>query len=86
MRSKDRKKIYNSKRWKTVRLQALIRDNFMCVICKAENKETVAKEVDHIKELKDRPDLAYDLDNLQSTCRSCHFKKTRAERYKRGNK
>ena len=46
-------------------------------------------EVDHIKplrlmvdELLENRGLAYDLDNLQTLCRSCHFSKTAKENTK----
>jgi 5-methylcytosine-specific restriction endonuclease McrA len=32
--------------------------------------------VDHIEPVRDRPDLAYALDNLQCLCRGCHSRKT----------
>ena len=74
MRAKDRSKIYNSKRWKEVRVKAMVRDSCMCGPCKKEGVDTIATEVHHIKELKDRPDLAFDLDNLESICHACHMK------------
>lgn len=82
-RAKDRKKVYNSKKWKLAREKALLRDSMLCVICKAEGKETLAKEVDHIEELRDDMTKAYDLDNLQSLCIPCHRKKTQREKEKR---
>lgn len=84
-RSKERKKIYNSKRWKEVRKKALIRDNFLCVECRKNDKLVKADEVDHIKELQDNMELAYELDNLQCLCYSCHRKKTEKEREERVN-
>lgn len=70
IRAKDRAKVYNSKRWKQVREKALLRDGMICQICKQE----VATIVHHILELKDRFDLAYELDNLESVCAACHGK------------
>jgi len=63
--------IYSSKKWKLARKQALFRDDGWCVHC----KEVPADLVDHIKEIKDGGS-PYDLDNLQSLCKSCHNKKT----------
>lgn len=74
IRAKDRAKIYNSKRWKQVRELVLLRDDMMCQPCKAKGIDTIATEVHHIQELKDRIDLAYDIDNLESICHSCHMK------------
>lgn len=83
MRAKDRSKIYNSKKWKDVRVKALVRDEFMCVSCRKNNIDTQAEEVDHIIELQDRIDLAFELDNTQSLCRPCHSKKTHEEKQNR---
>jgi len=84
MRAKDRTKIYNSRQWKNIRVKALVRDEFMCVMCRANGIDTKAEEVDHILELQDRQDLAFDLDNLQSLCKPCHSKKTAKEKEERG--
>lgn len=67
--------IYRTERWKAVRLQAKRRDNWQCVKCGAKTR----LEVDHIIPLRDQLNLAYDLDNLQTLCASCHTKKTRID-------
>lgn len=36
-------------------------------------------EVDHVQPLRDAPELAFDLSNLQVLCRACHAAKTRIE-------
>lgn len=46
----------------------------MCVPCSKENRKTIATEVHHIIELSEDITLAYDLDNLESICHSCHMK------------
>jgi 5-methylcytosine-specific restriction protein A len=73
IRKSERVKIYNSKRWKQVRELALIRDNMMCQVCKEQGKDVLADEVHHIIELSEDITKAYDLDNLQSICHSCHM-------------
>jgi 5-methylcytosine-specific restriction protein A len=85
MRSKDRAKIYNSKKWKQVRELAILRDSMMCQECRRNGVDTMFDEVDHIIELQDRPDLAFELDNLQCLCKPCHSIKSRDERDKRSN-
>ncbi|CUN04371.1 HNH endonuclease [Turicibacter sanguinis] len=68
-------KLYNSRPWRNLRLKALERDHHECQMCKKNpkvNKIVFANTVHHIKEVKDRPDLAMDLDNLISLCRGCH--------------
>ncbi|MDY5974330.1 HNH endonuclease, partial [Streptococcus hyovaginalis] len=43
---------YQSTKWRRLRLEALERDHYECLWCKAEGKVTTTDlEVDHIKEL-----------------------------------
>lgn len=67
--------ITGTKRWKRLRYEALRRDGFACVQCGARGR----LEVDHREPVRDAPDRAYDLTNLQVLCVSCHARKTRAE-------
>lgn len=69
------KAITDTKRWQGLRWQALRRDGFRCVKCGARGR----LEVDHIKPVRDRPDLSWDLANLQSLCPTHHARKTRLE-------
>lgn len=48
----------------------LIRDNYTCVLCSC--KENL--EVDHIKEIRNFPHLAYDVSNGRTLCHDCHIK------------
>ena len=67
--------VLRSPRWKGARLSAKRRDGFMCVKCGARH----GLEVDHIIPVRDAPERAYDLTNLQTLCRACHSRKTRIE-------
>jgi 5-methylcytosine-specific restriction endonuclease McrA len=67
--------VIRDRRWPALRLAAKRRDGFKCVKCGASGR----LEVDHIKRVKDAPDLAFDLANLQTLCKSCHSAKTRIE-------
>jgi 5-methylcytosine-specific restriction protein A len=67
--------VIKSPRWKVLRLAAKRRDDWKCVQCGSNFK----LEVDHIKRVKDAPELAFELTNLQTLCWSCHAKKTRIE-------
>ena len=67
------KHIYNGERWKRVRAIKL-RMNPLCEYCPNESRK-VATEVDHFIAISDGCD-PYDLDNLRSTCASCHSSKT----------
>ena len=68
-------KITRTQRWKALRLKALDRDGWRCVQC----PERRGLEVDHILSVRDRPELAWSLDNLQCLCGRCHARKTRLE-------
>ena len=68
-------KITRTMRWKALRLNALERDGCRCVQC----IERRGLEVDHVLPVRDRPDLAWSLDNLQCLCGRCHSRKTRLE-------
>lgn len=72
----DRKVFYNSSAWLKTREAVLKRDNYECSWCKKKGavttKDSATLEIDHIKELKDYPDLALDLDNLRVLCNHHH--------------
>lgn len=87
MDDREAKAFYNSKEWKSKRLQILERDHYECQACRerlrlaaAEGKRLYGKdakirratEVHHKKELKDYPRLRLDDDNLVSLCVKCH--------------
>ncbi|MBY3623723.1 HNH endonuclease [Acinetobacter sp. CUI P1] len=73
-RNKGSKAFYRSTAWETARVQALIRDNYLCQHCIKRKRLTPADMVHHIKPLSDYPDLALVLENLLSLCNSCHNK------------
>lgn len=77
-RNKDSIKIYNSKQWKQVRVQALVRDGYRCVKCSSKDNLVV----DHIVELVDNGS-PYELNNLQTMCKKCHAIKTEQEKVTR---
>lgn len=59
-----------------------LRDNPLCVMCRAEGRTGVAVEVDHIVPLADGG--ADHEDNLQGLCAQHHREKTAAEARERG--
>lgn len=65
-----------TKRWQALRHEILERDGWACVDC---GTRTGRLEVDHVKPVKHRPDLAFDRGNLATRCSSCHARKTRIE-------
>jgi 5-methylcytosine-specific restriction endonuclease McrA len=68
--------VIRSPRWKVVRLAVKRRDNFCCVKCGKAGQQL---EVDHIKPVREAPELAFEMSNLQSLCKSCHSAKTKIE-------
>ena len=64
--------VIRDRRWPALRLSAKRRDGWRCVQCGARGR----LEVDHIQPVRDAPELAFELKNLQTLCTSCHAKKT----------
>ena len=62
---------YDRAAWKNARRAALERDGYLCQL-RFAGCTRIADTVHHVQELEDRPDLALELDNLTSCCRSCH--------------
>lgn len=62
-------------RWKALRQAALRRDGYKCVACGSAGR----LEVDHVIPVRDAPERAFDLGNLQCLCPRCHALKTRIE-------
>lgn len=63
---------YKSWTWQKKRLEILERDNRECQVCKTQGRVGPGEVVHHIQELKDRPDLGVDSDNLMTVCHACH--------------
>ncbi|MEK5524131.1 HNH endonuclease [Heyndrickxia sp. FSL W8-0423] len=85
----QKRKFYDGKAWKQLREEVKQRDHYECQECKRQGRVTIdtneysesAKRkkiqlvVDHIKELEDHPELALDMENLETLCVNCHNKK-----------
>lgn len=75
----ERMKIYNTKRWRRLRLSHL-RLHPLCQICEREGRVTPGNDVHHITSFTSVTDkaqrelLAYDPANLMTVCDSCHAK------------
>lgn len=67
--------VYSDPRWQALRLAAKRRDGWKCVKCGSK----AFLEIDHIQRIRDEPDRAFDLTNLQTLCRRCHSAKTARE-------
>ena len=75
MAGKAGKRIYESKRWRKLRLIVFARDGWRCVRCGKAGR----LECDHIKPVSDGGSW-FDMDNLRTLCRGCHIDLSRRER------
>lgn len=75
----ERKKLYNSKEWRALRLLKLGRDP-LCEECLRRNIVEPGAHVHHLQSLAERPDLALSLGNLETLCVPCHSRETSRER------
>lgn len=76
-------KFYREKTWVRVRKEVIKKANYECEHCRRDGKLTTMNtinrngkrtkmEVNHKKPLKQHPELAYELDNLEYLCIDCH--------------
>jgi len=84
----QKRKFYDSKQWKQLREEVKKRDNYECQECKRQGKvfidtyeysesakrKKIKLVVHHIKELENYPELALEMDNLETICVDCHNK------------
>lgn len=84
-RRKERQAVYNTKRWKELRLLK-IQSNPLCEDCLKNGKITPSEEVHHIKSFckkglspEEKELRAYDYGNLVSLCRECHWRRHHPE-------
>jgi len=82
----QKRKFYDSREWKRLREERKRLDNYECQECKRngmvsidtnEYSETARRKkiqlvVHHVQELGQRPDLALEIDNLETLCVDCH--------------
>lgn len=87
LRRKERQKIYNTDRWRKLRLNYLSQHP-LCEECLKKGIIRSAKDIHHIisfmttDDMCERERLAFDSSNLQALCRECHNK----EHNKKGSK
>lgn len=63
----------NNKDWTITRQAVINRDDGLCLLCEENNKHNYVDEVHHIIELKEDWSRRYDMNNLVSLCKRCHF-------------
>ena len=64
---------YTSQRWRRT-ARAYKAAHPLCERCEAQGFIRESVEVHHIKDRKQYPELAYDWDNLEALCKTCHGK------------
>ena len=67
----ERQKFYQSRDWRLMR-EYVLQNEPLCRECKRRGIIKLAKIVDHIIDMKDKPELALDPHNLQPLCDDCH--------------
>ena len=76
---RERDQFYTGKRWRELR-EYWLRQQPLCQRCLNQGRVKPAHVVHHKVERLDDPSLAYDVENLESLCLSCH-----ARHHKRGH-
>lgn len=75
------RKWYNTARWRRLRWNALVRDQFTCQMCGRIEGNTSLLVGDHKLAHRGDPELFWDFDNVQCLCKRCHDSdKQRTER------
>ena len=84
----QKRKFYDSGNWKRLREEVKKRDNYECQECKRNGlvridtneyserakRKKIQLVVHHRKELEHHPELALDINNLETVCVDCHNK------------
>jgi 5-methylcytosine-specific restriction enzyme A len=70
-RDKALLKLYGSGRWQKFRA-LIMAERVLCERCKAQGLVVVGEMVHHKIDPRDNPDLAFDPENVELLCRSCH--------------
>jgi 5-methylcytosine-specific restriction endonuclease McrA len=86
-KTKPRNPNYSTRRWQTLRAQAIARYGRRCAVADCPNDMTLSKmtHVDHVIEAEDGGDF-WDINNLQVLCKPHHDAKSAAVRAGRKEK
>lgn len=71
--------IRSTARWQKTRRMKL-RRNPLCEPCQRKGLITEAQQVHHLTPIKEAPDLALSMENLESICTRCHARENARER------
>lgn len=79
-------RFYHTPAWKALRLQRLQRDHYYCQPCKRAGRFFIsANTVHHRKPREQYPELALDIENVESICPACHNKNHPEKAFKRNS-
>lgn len=70
--SNERDSIKSTDAYRDWRLAVFRRDHFMCVVCLKTSRRANPIEAHHLRTFGDHPELAINVDNGCTLCRSCH--------------
>lgn len=70
------KSFYSSRQWRSLRVDALVKNGRKCCLCGRSPKDGVILHVDHIKPISKFPELKLTLNNLQILCEDCNLGKS----------
>jgi 5-methylcytosine-specific restriction enzyme A len=74
------RKWYKTSRWRSLRMEILLRDHFTCKMCGRVEGRTSRLVCDHIKPHRGNESLFWDQSNLQTLCADpCHNSKKQQE-------
>jgi 5-methylcytosine-specific restriction endonuclease McrA len=73
IQSGDTSPFYNTKEWGALRERKRRQEHYECERCRAKGRYKRGKIVHHKKYLKDYPELALDINNLECLCEECHY-------------
>jgi len=70
------KTFYSSREWRSLRVDALVKNGRKCCLCGRSPKDGIILHVDHIKPISKFPELKLTLSNLQILCEDCNLGKS----------
>lgn len=76
-------KFYNTETWILLREKKKAMEHNECERCRETGKHSPCEAVHHIKYLRQHPELALDINNLECLCKDCHYKEHHKAKFKK---
>ncbi len=73
IRSGDTSPFYNTQAWAELREQKRKIEHYECERCRRKGRYSPANTIHHKKYLREAPELALDINNLECLCEKCHY-------------